>query len=102
MTEVFTPDVVAQIARHMNDDHADDNLLICRTLGGRPTASAAHVSGVDADGMTFVAVVEGRAVPVRIPFSTRLTERRQVRAEAVRMQAEAVRMQAEAACRDAG
>jgi hypothetical protein len=29
--------------------------------------------------------VDGIAVPVRIPFSERLTERRQVRGEAVRM-----------------
>jgi hypothetical protein len=43
------------------------------------------VSGLDADGMEFAAAVNGVEVPVRIPFSERLTERRQVRAEAVRM-----------------
>jgi hypothetical protein len=43
------------------------------------------MSGLDADGMDFEATVDGIAVPVRIPFSERLTERRQVRGEAVRM-----------------
>jgi putative heme iron utilization protein len=86
---VFTPEVVAQIARHMNDDHADDNVLICRGLGGRPNTSAARMSGMDADGMDFLATVDGAEVPVRVPFSTRLTERRQVRTEAVRMYTEA-------------
>ena len=81
----FTPEVVAQIARHMNDDHADDNVLIVRGLGGIGTASAARMSGLDSDGMDFEATVNGIAVPVRIPFSERLTERRQVRGEAVRM-----------------
>ena len=81
----FTPEVVAQIARHMNDDHADDNVLIVRGLGGMATASAARMSNLDADGMDFEATVNGIAVPVRIPFSERLTERRQVRGEAVRM-----------------
>jgi putative heme iron utilization protein len=81
----FTPDVVAQIARHMNDDHAEDNVLIVRGLGGIGTASAARMSGLDSDGMDFEATVNGIAVPVRIPFSERLTERRQVRGEAVRM-----------------
>ena len=81
----FTPEVVAQIARHMNDDHADDNVLIVRGLGGIATASAARMSGLDPDGMDFEATVNGIAVPVRIPFSERLTERRQVRGEAVRM-----------------
>lgn len=81
----FTPEVVAQIARHMNDDHAEDNVLIVRGLGGIGTASAARMSSLDPDGMDFEATVNGIAVPVRIPFSERLTERRQVRGEAVRM-----------------
>jgi putative heme iron utilization protein len=81
----FPPEVIAQIARHMNDDHADDNVLIVRALGGAPAATAARMSGMDADGMEFAAAVDGVEVPVRVPFSTRLTERRQVRAEAVRM-----------------
>ncbi len=85
MTDPFTPDVVAQIARHMNDDHADDNVLIVRGLGGAPAATAARMSGMDPDGMDFEATVNGIAVPIRIPFPERLTERRQVRAEAVRM-----------------
>lgn len=81
----FDADVVAQIARHMNDDHADDNVLIVRGLAGITTATAARMSGLDADGMDFEATVDGIAVPVRIPFTERLTERRQVRGEAVRM-----------------
>ena len=81
----FTPEVVAQIARHMNDDHAEDNVLIVRGLAGIGTASAARMSGLDAEGMDFEATVDGIAVPVRIPFSERLTERRQVRGEAARM-----------------
>jgi len=85
MSDVFTPDVVAQIARHMNDDHADDNVLIVRGLGGVPKATAARMSGLDADAMEFAAAVDGVEVQVRIPFAERLTERRQVRSEAVRM-----------------
>ncbi|MBL7257138.1 DUF2470 domain-containing protein [Paractinoplanes lichenicola] len=89
MTDPFPPEVIDQIARHMNDDHADDNVLIVRALGGMPTATAARMSGLDADAMEFKAVVDGIEVPVRVPFSERLTERRQVRAEAVRMYREA-------------
>lgn len=89
MTDPFPPEVVAQIARHMNDDHAEDNVLIVRGLGGMDAATAARMSGMDADGMEFAAAVNGVEVPVRIPFAERLTERRQVRAEAVRMYREA-------------
>jgi putative heme iron utilization protein len=85
----FPPDAVAQIAAHMNGDHADDNVLIVRALGGMPDATAARMSGLDADAMEFAAVVDGIEVPVRIPFAERLTERSQVRSEAARMYREA-------------
>jgi len=85
----FTPDVVAQIMRHMNEDHAGDCRMICQALGGRPEAESAVMSGMDADGIDFVAVVSGSDVAVRVPFSERLTERLQVRREVVRMSDEA-------------
>jgi putative heme iron utilization protein len=89
MTDPFPSEVVAQIARHMNDDHAEDNVLIVRGLGGVRDATSARMSGMDAGGMEFAAAVGGIEVPVRVPFAQRLTERRQVRAEAVRMYREA-------------
>ncbi|GAA1582693.1 DUF2470 domain-containing protein [Actinomadura kijaniata] len=92
MTETstpFTPDVVAQIARHMNEDHAGDCAMICRALGGVPDAASARMTGCDADGIEFAAVVDGREKAVRIPWSERLTERIQVRREVVRMSDEA-------------
>jgi putative heme iron utilization protein len=85
MSEVFTPEVIRQIARHMNDDHADSSLMICRVLGGASGATAARVHSLDADGMDFEATIDGIAVPVRVPFSRRLTERAEVRHEVVRM-----------------
>ena len=81
----FTPEVVAQIARHMNDDHAEDNVLIVRAFGGADAATSARMYGLDEDGMEFAVALNGVEVPVRIPFRERLTERRQVRAEAARM-----------------
>ena len=89
MTDPFPPEVVAQIARHMNDDHAEDNVLIVRAFGGIDAATAARMSGLDADGMEFAVALNGLEVPVRIPFRERLTERKQVRAEAARMYREA-------------
>ena len=85
MTDPFPPEVVAAIMRHMNGDHADDCGVIVRGLGGQPDASSARMSGMDADGMDFEATVDGRPMPVRIPFTERLSERRQVRGEAARM-----------------
>lgn len=85
MSNPFPPEAVEAIRRHMNDDHADDALLICRGLGGQPEATGATTTGVDAEAIEFAAVVGGLDVPVRVPWSTTLTERAQVRMEIVRL-----------------
>jgi putative heme iron utilization protein len=81
----FTHEVVGQIMRHMNDDHPDDSLLIVRALGGHRGATAARMSGMDADGIDFAATVDGVETAVRLPWTERLTERAQVRREVVAM-----------------
>lgn len=85
----FSPEVVAQIMRHMNGDHAADSVLICRAFGGQPEASAAVMSGMDADGIDFDVTVNGSVTPCQVPFGYRLTERPQVRAEVTRLYHEA-------------
>ena len=86
-----SPAVVEAVMRHMNDDHTDDSLVICRGLGGRPEATAAHMTGMDADGIDFAAETPGGPVSVRVPFGARLTERPQVRDAVVRLYDEACR-----------
>ncbi|WP_221470459.1 biliverdin-producing heme oxygenase [Allocatelliglobosispora scoriae] len=78
----FTPDVVAQIAHHMNSDHAADNVLIVRAFGGHPAATSAVMSGLDATGIEFE--IDGGAI-ARVPFGTTLTARPQVRGEVTRL-----------------
>ncbi|GIH10453.1 hypothetical protein Rhe02_85200 [Rhizocola hellebori] len=85
----FPPEVVAQIMKHMNDDHAADSVLICRAFGGQPDATAAVMSGMDADGIEFEVTVGGATQPTRVPFSTRLTQRAEVRVEVTRLYHEA-------------
>ena len=85
----FSDDVIAAIARHMNDDHAAESVVICRVLGGQPAATAATMTGMDADGIEFDATVDDAVVPVRIPFGHRLTERAEVRVEVTRLYHEA-------------
>jgi putative heme iron utilization protein len=85
----FPPEVVAAVARHMNDDHADDSVLICRALGGAPGTTAATMTGLDGDGLDFLATVDGVDRTVRVPFSRTLTERAEVRPEVVRLYQEA-------------
>jgi putative heme iron utilization protein len=81
----FPPDAVEAIVRHMNDDHADDSLVICRAFGGRPDAERVTMTGLDGGGMDFRAVVPEGEVVLRVPWGEPLTERAQVRVEVVRL-----------------
>lgn len=87
--EPITSDVVDAIRRHMNEDHAEDSLLICRALGGVPNATAAEMVGMDAEGIDFAATVGGRSTVVRVAWSQRLVDRAQVRPEVVRLHRQA-------------
>jgi len=84
----FSPEVVAAVCRHMNDDHADSCLLICRAHG-QPDATSAVMTGLDGDGIDFLALVDGHEVPVRVPFAAPVRERAQVRSEIVRLHRDA-------------
>lgn len=85
----FPPEVVRAVTAHMNDDHAEETLLICQVLGGCPTATEARMTGVDQAGGDYVAAVDGVDTPVRIPWPSPVTERAQIRREVVRMYREA-------------
>jgi len=88
MSTPFTADAVEAIKRHMNDDHPDDALIIVRGLGGRPAATAAVTSDLDADAIEFE--IDG-GERVRVPWGQRLTERAQVRKAVVGLYRDACR-----------
>ena len=81
----FSPEVVAAVTGHMNGDHPQDTLIICRGLGGEPEATAARMTDLDAKGGDYVVTVAGVEHSVRIPWSAPRTERAQIRKEVVRM-----------------
>ncbi|GAA0974517.1 DUF2470 domain-containing protein [Nocardiopsis tropica] len=85
----FSPDVVAAVTAHMNGDHPEDTLLICRAFGGAPGATAARMTGLDGDGGDYAVTEDGAERVVRVPWERPLTERPQIRAEVVRLYREA-------------
>ncbi|MGC4944508.1 DUF2470 domain-containing protein [Kribbella sp. DT2] len=90
MTEPFTPEIVAAVLRHMNEDHADDSLQIVRALGGHPDAVSVQLATIDPAGAVFaVTVVAGGVVRVQLPWSEQIVERPQFRHEFARMHREA-------------
>ena len=81
----FDEATVAGVTAHMNADHTDDTLLICRALGDRDGATAATMVGLDGDGGDYVVTVDGNDEQIRIPWSRPLTERGEIRVEVVRI-----------------
>jgi hypothetical protein len=88
-TSPFDADVVAAITRHMNGDHAEDNVVICKAFGSLAAVSRATNTGFDESGMRFTAVTPTGEVEVVVPWAQPIVERSDVRAEVVRMYAEA-------------
>ena len=82
MPHEFEPAVVDAVLAHMNDDHADDALVIVRAFG-QPDAESATMTALAGEAGVFSAVVGGVATEVRVPWSVPITERPQIRREVV-------------------
>lgn len=85
---MFDEEVVAAIVRHMNSDHIDDNLTICRSNGAADALSASMI-GFDGDGADFEIGTARGTRKHRVQWSRRIGERAEVRAELVRLVEEA-------------
>jgi hypothetical protein len=81
----FDDTVVAAIVKHMNAEHTDDALLICRTLGRQPSARTARMVGFNPTFAIFSARIDGGDVDIKVPWSAPVTERGRVREEIVGM-----------------
>ena len=79
----FDPAVVEAVLNHMNDDHADDNLLIARAFGDR-SASGCRMVHVDhlAGHWVFESETHGEQ-PLRTMWTVPITERAEIRREIV-------------------
>ncbi|WP_347345063.1 DUF2470 domain-containing protein [Microbacterium sp.] len=91
MPHIFDDDALAGVLRHMNGDHADDNLLIVRAFAPALDARSATMTTFDGDAGEWAAVAsDGSTEPVRIPWpGGPISERRDVRREVVALYDEA-------------
>src|SRR6478752_1684090 len=90
---VATPDplvgAAAGIIAHMNEDHADAQVLFCRHFAGLSDTTSASMSAVDRYGFDMVAVSPEHRTPVRLAFAEECTTGDEVRKAMVAMVAEA-------------
>jgi len=75
----------AAIISHMNEDHADANLLYVTALAGLDDASAASMVGIDRYGVTLRAHTPGGPRLARIGFPEPLPAADQARATLIRL-----------------
>ncbi|MCY7411646.1 MAG: DUF2470 domain-containing protein [Salinibacterium sp.] len=78
----FSPDVVAAVLHHMNDDHLDDNLLIVRAFG-EPQASSSMMKSLDGSGGTWLYSSPDGERELTVPWSAEISERSEIRREIV-------------------
>lgn len=75
----------AGIITHMNDDHAEAMVLVCRHQAARPDTTEATMSAVDRYGFELVATSPGGRAGVRIGFPAPVATPEEVRAALVAM-----------------
>lgn len=77
----LTDDVIAAVAHHMNTDHADDNVVICRGLGACGDATAATFVGMTTKVARFSVTLPDGTHEIEIAFADEVTERAEVRTQ---------------------
>nr|WP_201470687.1 DUF2470 domain-containing protein [Microbacterium hydrocarbonoxydans] len=85
MPHIFEDEVVSAILRHMNGDHADDNLLIARAFAPeRDEITDAVMTGLDGDAGVWHVTREGVVSELRVEWpGGAISERPAVRREVV-------------------
>jgi hypothetical protein len=81
--------VAGEIMRHVNREHTHHLLEYLRAFTPVQHATDARMTSLDREGFDVEAVTPAGTTSIRIPWSTRLDERAQVREEMVRLTEEA-------------
>jgi hypothetical protein len=80
----FSDDIVHAVLHHMNDDHADDSLLIARAFGDRGATNSRMVDVTpDAGHWVFVLGDDSDERPLTVHWSRTISERPEIRHEIV-------------------
>ncbi|NQX28242.1 DUF2470 domain-containing protein [Microbacteriaceae bacterium VKM Ac-2854] len=82
MPHTFAPEIVAAILSHMNVDHGGDGRTIVRAFA-EPDADSVRMTALDGDAGEWDATVGTETRAVRIPWTTPITERAEIRREIV-------------------
>ena len=81
----LTPDAIATIVAHMNEDHGDSIADYARHYGGIASVESARIRDFDATAMHVVYIVDGAPHECSIAFEHALTDTDDARAVLIAM-----------------
>jgi putative heme iron utilization protein len=82
---IITQAMCDRMINHMNEDHADANLLYVHCFAGLKQATAARMTSIDEQGIRLMAQTPAGEQPVMIQFSQPLTKPEDARRMLVEM-----------------
>jgi hypothetical protein len=76
-----------RVMKHMNEDHGDSIKAYARAYGGEPEATAAVISGLNAEGFVLTVTLPGGVTKpgVLVPYTTPLSSAKDLHKVAVAM-----------------
>jgi putative heme iron utilization protein len=85
MSRPLTPESIASICEHMNEDHADALVTYARVFGHRADARTARMTGMDADGLDMHVETDSGEVDLRVTFDHTLADADDAQQTLIRM-----------------
>ena len=73
------------IIEHMNEDHEDAMVIICKEMSKAKDTTGATMTGIDRYGMEMSAMTENGPRPIRIAFKTEVSDSDEARKEIVEL-----------------
>jgi len=85
MDASLTPETIATICEHMNDDHGEAILHYARAHAGIADAQSATMTGMDASGMDLAVLTADGVQAVHVAFDHTLIDSDDARQTLIRM-----------------
>ena len=73
------------IIQHMNEDHEDAMIIICKEMSRAKDTSEATMTGIDRYGMEMSAMTKDGPRPIRIAFNAEVSDAEGARKEIVKL-----------------
>ena len=73
------------VIAHMNDEHADANVVYAKALAGLPDALSAEMTDFDRHGIALAVEMPGRVSEVRVDFLKPLTKAEDIRPALIKL-----------------